>query len=60
MNIEKVDFSKIDSHLKTDYLETKMREMLVELVMPIIMLAKKNLIHNANKNSRLEELKEGQ
>ena len=54
-----INFSRIDSHLKTDYLETKLREMLVELVMPIVTLAKKNLIHNANKNTKLEELREG-
>ena len=46
----KVDFAKIDTSLKTDYLESKLREMLVELVMPIVTLSKKNLIHNANKN----------
>ena len=55
----RISFSKIDTHLKTNYLESKLREILVELVMPIVTLAKKNLIHNANKNTKLEELRLG-
>ena len=32
--------------------------MLAELVVPIVTLAKKNLIHNANKNQKVEDLRE--
>ena len=55
-----IDFSRIDQNLRTDYLETKMREMLAELVVPIVTLAKKNLVHNASKNAKIEELRETQ
>ena len=37
-----------------------MREMLAELVVPIVTLAKKNLVHNASKNAKIEELRETQ
>lgn len=44
---DQFSFDKIDQNLKTEYLETKMREILVEQVMPIVTLSKKNLIYNA-------------
>ena len=53
-----IDFNRIDQNLRTDYLETKIRDMLAELVIPIVTLAKKNLIHNASKNAKIEELRE--
>lgn len=55
---EQVSFEEIDSHLRTDYLETKLREILVEQVAPIVQLSKKNLLYNAQKNTQLEEMKE--
>ena len=55
---EKIDFSGIDANLKTDYLEAQIREIIVNYVEPLVMLSKKNLLYNANKNQMLEELKD--
>jgi len=48
--VEEVEFEQIDKNLKTDYLETKLRDMIIEQVYPIVTLSKKNLLYNANKN----------
>lgn len=45
--MEEVSFDRIDSNLRTDYLETKLREILVDQVGPIVTLSKKNLLYNA-------------
>ena len=47
---EKISFDRIDKNLRTDYLETKVREMILEQVEPIVSLSKKNLLYNASKN----------
>ena len=52
-----INFKRIDANMKSEHLETKLREMLVELVMPIVTLAKKNLVHNAHKNTKIEEMR---
>ena len=56
--IEQVDFSEIDANLKTDYLESQIRDIIVHYVEPLVVLSKKNLIYNANKNTMIEELKD--
>ena len=55
-----INFKRIDANMKSEHLETKLREMLVELVMPIVTLAKKNLVHNAHKNTKIEEMRVAQ
>ena len=55
---EQIDFKQIDQSLKNDYLETKLRDIILEHVYPIITLSKKNLLYNAHKNQMIEELKE--
>ena len=50
---EKIDFSGIDANLKIDYLETQIQEFIENFVEPLLMLAKKNLLYNANKNQML-------
>ena len=46
-DLEPISFENIDKNLRTDYLETKIREMLIEQVNPIVTLSKKNLLYNA-------------
>ena len=48
--VEEVQFEQIDKNLKTDYLENKLRDIIIEQVYPIVTLSKKNLLYNANKN----------
>ena len=40
--------------------EVHMRDMVTEMVKPIVLLAKKNLMHNALKNAKIQELKDQQ
>jgi len=42
--------------INTAELETYLRQMVTELVKPIVVLAKKNLVHNALKNTKIHEL----
>ena len=53
-----MSFDRIDTNLRTDYLETKLREILIEQVGPIVSLSKKNLLYNAQKNTQMEEMKD--
>ena len=57
-DFEQVSFERIDTNLRTDYLETKLREILIEQVGPIVSLSKKNLLYNAQKNTQMEEMKD--
>ena len=56
--IRDINFSNIDNNLRTEYLETKLREMILEQVEPIVTLSKKNLLYNATKNQKIEELED--
>lgn len=55
---EEIDFEEIDKNLRTGYLETRLREIIIDQVNPIVTLSKKNLVYNAQKNMQLEEIKE--
>lgn len=49
-------FTVMRNKINTTELETQLRDMVTELVKPIVTLAKKNLVHNALKNHKIHEI----
>ena len=50
------NFANMRNKINTAELETYLRDMVTEIVKPIVVLAKKNLVHNALKNTKIHEI----